>query len=84
MTSLPNALPAVKSDFTDTPGERDLLLTALRAASAQARLISNQIDTIGIALRHRNVTCAQALEWARDEGLLAWIRLGPDAQGAST
>jgi hypothetical protein len=80
MTSLPNALQAVKSDFSDTPGERDLLLTALRAASAQARLISNQIDTIGIALRHRNVTCAQALAWLRDDGLLHHVSLGPEAR----
>jgi hypothetical protein len=80
MTHLANALPAVKSDFTDTPGERDLLLTALRAASAQARLISNQIDTIQIALRHRNVTCKQAIEWLRKDRLIHHVSL-PQAVG---
>ena len=70
------ASPAVKSQ-EDTPGELDLLLTALRAASARSRLITNELDSIGVSLRHRAVTCTQALEWLKDEGLLHWVHLGP-------
>jgi len=55
-----------------------LLLSALKAAAARARLAANEFDTVGISLRQRLITCAQALEWARDEGLLGWIRLGPE------
>jgi hypothetical protein len=78
MASIANASPAVKSD-QDTPGERDLLLNALRAAATRSRLISTELDTVGISLRHRKVNCEQALTWLRDEGLLRWVRLGPEA-----
>jgi hypothetical protein len=64
----------------DTSGERDLLLSALRAATARARLAANEFDTIGISLRQKIINCEQALEWARDEGLINWIRLGPEVQ----
>jgi hypothetical protein len=83
MTELKSALAPVKSQV-DTSGERDLLLASLRAASARARLAVTELDSIGVSLRQKAVTCAQALEWAHDEGLLPWIRLGPDAQGVST
>jgi hypothetical protein len=85
MNNLAEALaPGKPSREEDTSGERDLLLAALRAASARARLAVNELDSIGTSLRHRAVTCAGALEWANEEGLLPWIRLGPEAQGAST
>jgi hypothetical protein len=64
----------------DTSGERDLLLSALRVASAEARLVANQIDTIGASLRQKLVTCEGALQWADEKGLLHLIRLGPEAQ----
>jgi hypothetical protein len=44
------------------------------------RLATNEFDTIGISLRQKIITCEQALEWARDEGLIGWIRLGPEVQ----
>ena len=62
----------------DSSGERDLLLSALRAATARARLAANEFDTIGISLRQKQITCQQALEWACDEGLIGWVRLGPE------
>jgi Helix-turn-helix domain len=49
MTSLSNASPAVKPLFEDTPGQRDAMLTALKAGSTRARLIADQIDAIGTA-----------------------------------
>lgn len=56
----------------DTSGERDLLLSALRAAAARIRLAGNEIDTIGISLRQKLITSDPALEWVREEGLLSW------------
>jgi hypothetical protein len=59
---------AVKPVLGDTPGERDLMLSALRVASAQARLVANQIDTIGASLRQKAICCKDALEWASKKG----------------
>jgi hypothetical protein len=78
MTSVAKALAPGKSNV-DTSGERDLLLSALRAATARARLAATEFDSIGISLRQKLITCEQALQWARDEGLAGWIRLGPEA-----
>ena len=79
MTHLARTLAPCKSEV-DTSGERDLLLSALRAAAARARLAVNEFDTIGISLRQKAISCSQALEWARDEGLVGWIRLGPEVE----
>ena len=77
MTNQAKAL-APSKPCGDTSGERDLLLSALRAATARARLAATEFDTIGISLRQKLITCEQALQWARDEGLIAWVRLGPE------
>jgi hypothetical protein len=77
MTNLAKALALGKSNV-DTSGERDLLISALRAATARARLAATEFDTIGISLRQKLISCEQALEWARDEGLIGWVRLGPE------
>ncbi len=79
MNNIAKALAPDKS-HVDTSGERDLLLSSLRAATARARLAATEFDTIGISLRQKLITCEQALEWARDEGLIGWIRLGPEVQ----
>jgi hypothetical protein len=60
----------------DSSGERDLLLSSLRAAAARIRLAGAELDHIGSALRQKAITCEGALNWAREEGLLDWIRLG--------
>lgn len=78
MTNIAQALAPGKSNHVDTSGERDLLLSAIRAATARARLAATEFDTIGISLRQKQITCEQALEWARDEGLIGWLRLGPE------
>ena len=57
-------------------GERVLMLTHRRVASAQARLVANQIDTIGASLRQKAITCKGALEWAHEEGVMHWIKFG--------
>jgi hypothetical protein len=71
-------LPAVKPvSGSDTPGERDLLLTSLRYAAAQSRLITNSLDAVGVALRQKQVHCAGALAWLKDQDLLDWLPFGP-------
>ena len=77
MTHIAKPSPQGKSNV-DSSGERDLMISALRAATARARLAANEFDTIGISLRQKLITCEQALEWAREEGLISWIRLGPE------
>ena len=72
MIHVSTASTAVKP-LGDTPGERDLMLSALRVASARARLIANQIDTIGASLRQKAITCQDALLWAQEENLLGWV-----------
>ena len=61
----------------EPPGQREFLLNALRAASARARLLANTFDTIGTSLRHRMVTCDEAVAWLTEEGLLAEIEYRP-------
>src|SRR5262249_29996135 len=61
----------------DAPGERDLLMNLLRTESARSRLITNTLDTIGTALRHRSVDCEGAMSWLKDEGLLDLLKLDP-------
>jgi hypothetical protein len=77
MSSLPEPSPQGKSDVTDTSGERDLVMSALRVAAARSRLETNLLDSIGTALRHKSIDCAGALEWLRDEGLLDRLPFGP-------
>jgi hypothetical protein len=72
---MPESSPAVKAKM-DRHGERELLTNSLRAAIARSRLISNTLETISVALRHRQVSCDQALAWLRSENLLDHIQLG--------
>jgi hypothetical protein len=83
MKHVPTPTPAVKP-FGDTPGERDLLLTSLRAAAARSRLITNSLDSVGVALWQKQIDCAGALAWLHAEGLIDWLPFGPAASGAST
>jgi hypothetical protein len=80
MTNLSTPALAVKPFLGDTPGERDLMLSALRVASARARLIANQIDTIGASLRQKAITCKDAMVWAQQEEIEGWIQFGPEAK----
>jgi hypothetical protein len=76
---------AVKPEHrADTPGERDLILSSLRVAAARSRLVTNVLDSVGVALRQKQVDCTGAMAWLRDEGLLDHLPFGPPASGAST
>ena len=76
MSSLPESAVRGKA-AADTPGERDFLLTVLRTAAARIRLTTNAIETIGTALRNKQIDCAGAMAWARDEGILDHLVFGP-------
>ncbi len=69
MTQVSQPLPQDKSR-EDASGERDLVLSALRVAATRSRLTTNIFDTIGVALRQKQIDCAGALAWLKDEGLL--------------
>jgi hypothetical protein len=58
-------------------GERELLLTALRVAAARSRLVTNLLETVGVSLRHKQVSTEAAMQWLRDEGVLHLIDLEP-------
>jgi hypothetical protein len=62
-----NSTPS--SAVNDTPGERDLILSSLRVAATRSRLQTNLFETVGVALRQKQIDCADALAWLRDEGL---------------
>ena len=76
MNYITSASTVVKP-FGDSAGERDLVMSALRVASAEARLVANTIDTIGASLRQKAITCQDALIWAHEEDLLHLIKFGP-------
>jgi hypothetical protein len=83
MTSVPQASPANKhQNNLEPPGQREFLITSLRAASARARLLTNTFDTIGTSLRHRMISCDEAVAWLNEEGLLAEIEYRPGMSAA--
>jgi hypothetical protein len=59
----------------------DFLLAALRAASARARAMQLDIDTIGVALRGRLIGSDTAVQWIRDAGLLQMVGAIPEEVG---
>ena len=68
---------------------KEFLLSALRAASARARTLALDIDTIGIALKGDLIVTDTAMQWIR-EGNLLWLvgaipeEIGRGVQDVST
>jgi hypothetical protein len=85
VNSIKNPASPVKPNFGETNGDREYLLSVLRAATARAKLISNQLDSIGLALRQRAITVEDALQWAVDEQIIDLLQFGPPSKtgGAS-
>jgi hypothetical protein len=75
-----------KPKLGESNGDREYLMQVLRAATARSKLISNTLDSIGMALRQRAVSVDDALLWARDEGILDLLQFGPPSKagGVST
>jgi hypothetical protein len=80
MTSLQDPASHGKPKLGETNGDREYLMQVLRSATARAKLISNQLDTISVALRQKAVTVAEALQWARDEGIIDLLQFGPPSK----
>jgi hypothetical protein len=79
MTNISTPAPAVKRELReDTSGERDLILSSLRVAATRSRLTTNIFESVGVALRQKQIDCAGALAWLRDEGLLDHLPFGPE------
>ena len=55
--------------------ERELLIHALRTATARSRLITNQLESVGVMLRHRCVTTEEAMQELANEGILDLVDL---------
>jgi hypothetical protein len=83
VSSLPNPASQVKPKLGETNGDREYLMQVLRAATARAKLISNTIDTIGVALRQRAITVEDAMRWAHEEGILDLLVFGPATKVSS-
>ncbi len=49
---------------------RDYVILALRCAALRARLLTAELDTIGVAFRDGLISAEAALLWARDVGAL--------------
>ena len=77
MTSISNRSPADKPPQGGPDGQRTFLISAIRAASARARLATNVLDTIGVSLRERVISCDEAVAWLEEEGLLAEVEYRP-------
>jgi hypothetical protein len=77
VTSIPNRSPADKPPQGGPDGQRTFLISAIRAASARARLATNVLETIGVSLREKLVSPDEAVAWLRDEGLLGEVEYRP-------
>jgi hypothetical protein len=87
MTALPKTSAPVNRSAAETEARqtREALLLALRAASARTRLFTNIIDSVGTALRHKNITLEGAVSWLTEEGIydLVQAELSPKRRGNS-
>jgi hypothetical protein len=64
MPSLQDPASQGKPKLGETNGDREYLMQVLRAATARAKLISNTLDSIGMALRQRAVSVEDAMRFA--------------------
>jgi hypothetical protein len=60
--------------------DTDYLLAAIRSGGLRVRLLSNQLDAIGISLKRGMITPAAALEWINQ--IDAWSFLFPEIGAA--
>jgi hypothetical protein len=86
MTSLQDPASQGKPKLGETNGDREYLMQVLRAATARAKLISNTLDSIGVALRQKAISVEDAMLWARDEQILDLLQFVPPSKsvGVST
>jgi hypothetical protein len=61
---------------------KEFLLQALRAASLRAKLMDNELQSIGVALKNNLIGPDTAIKWAYDMGIMFLIDPVPGAVGA--
>ena len=57
-------------------------MQVLRAATARAKLISNTLDSIGVAVRQRALRVEEAMQ-CEDEQIIDRLQIGPPSRGPS-
>jgi hypothetical protein len=57
--------------------DKEFLLAALRTASLRAKLTSNEMDSIGVALKRGVVSTEEAVAWLHDEKLFDHVIYRP-------
>jgi len=80
VSSLPNPASQGKPRMGETNGDREYLMQVLRAATARAKLISNTLESIGVALRQKAISVEDAMRWAKDEEILDLLQFGPPSK----
>ena len=73
------APPALTADVTARPGalpDSEFLLSLIRTATLRARLMANELDTVGVSLKRNLITVEGAMEWLHDLSLLDHV-IGP-------
>ena len=60
--------------MTDTPEQKEFLLSALRVASLRAKLFETEINSIGVALKGGIIDCYGAVEWMKEIGALSLMK----------
>jgi hypothetical protein len=82
--SLPSPASQGKPKLGESNGDREYLMQVLRAATARSKLISNTLDSIGVALRQKAISVEDALQWATDEGIIELLQFGPPSKAGGT
>jgi hypothetical protein len=53
--------------------ELEYLTKAIAAAISRSRLTTNSLEAIAAALRHKEATVPEVVEWLKDEGLFEFV-----------
>ena len=70
-----NYEPSPQKSYEDSPGERDMVMSALRVAATRSRLQTNIFKSIYLGLRQKQLSCAEVIQRLKDEGLFQHIKL---------
>jgi hypothetical protein len=59
----------------DNPSDREIMLSTLRVAAARAKYEANLFESVGILVRQKALTCAEAVERLKREGVARRIEV---------
>jgi hypothetical protein len=72
---IPEGSASGKGKYDPAASERINLLHAIQAAISRSRLVTNTLESINVALRHRTITTAEAITWLEQERLLSQLQV---------